>query len=118
VRGRDLDAAEEASAPASPDTEADEALRSLASQARFLPEFGQAGEVRGIAVQNLVPGSQLERLGLRNGDLVVSVAGHRVQDPSSAQALRGMSLQQAFAVEILRAGAPTTLQVPAGALAR
>jgi hypothetical protein len=29
-----------------------------------------------------------------------------------------MSLQQAFAVEVVRAGAPTTLQVPAGALAR
>jgi S1-C subfamily serine protease len=115
AQGRDLDALEEPGPPpASPDTE--EALRTLASQARFLPEFGNGGEVRGIAVQSVVPGSTLDRLGLRSGDLVVSVAGHRVDDPASAQALRALPLHEPFAVEIVRAGAPATLRVPGGAL--
>jgi type II secretory pathway component PulC len=112
--GRDLDVPE--APPASPDSE--ETLRTLASQARFLPEFGEAGQVQGIAVSNVQAGSTLERLGLRDGDVVVSVAGHRVDNPQTPQMLRGLPLTQPFSVEIVRGGAPTTLQVPAGALTR
>jgi hypothetical protein len=112
--GRDLDVPE--APPASPDSE--ETLRTLASQARFLPEFGDGGQVQGIAVSNVQAGSTLERLGLRDGDVVVSVAGHRVDNPQTPQMLRGLPLTQPFSVEIVRGGAPTTLQVPAGALTR
>lgn len=92
------------------------ALFDLSRQGEFQPQLGEGGALSGIAVGSVVPGSQLERLGLRSGDVVVSVAGTPLQSYSDLRALRGFQTQSGFQVGLLRGGAPVTLQVPPGAL--
>jgi type II secretory pathway component PulC len=95
----------------------EEALQDLAQQAVFVPELGEGGRVRGIAVADIRPGSLLERLGLENGDVVVAIAGVRVESGSQAlQALRGLDFHRGVSVDVERDGALTAIAVPAGAL--
>ena len=91
-------------------------LFSLSRQGEFQPQFGEGGTLSGIAVGSVAPGSQLARLGLQSGDVVVSVGGAPLQSYSDLRALRGFQTQNGFQVGLLRGGAPITLQVPPGAL--
>jgi type II secretory pathway component PulC len=90
-------------------------LFDLSRQGQFQPQFGEGGTLAGISVGAVSPGSRLERLGLRSGDVVVSVAGNPLQSYSDLSALRGLQAQ-GFQVGLVRGGVPVTLQVPPGAL--
>jgi hypothetical protein len=92
------------------------ALFDLSRQADFSPQFGEGGALHGIQIGDVRPGSTLERAGLQRGDLVVAVNGTAVRSVSSLASLRGVALENGFPIDVIRAGVPTTLQVPPGEL--
>jgi type II secretory pathway component PulC len=92
------------------------ALFDLSRQADFSPQFGEGGALHGIQIGDVRPGSTLERVGLQRGDLVVAVNGTAVRSVSSLASLRGVALENGFPIDVIRAGMPTTLRVPAGEL--
>jgi type II secretory pathway component PulC len=92
-------------------------LVNLASQARYAPLLDEAGQLRGVALMDVRPDSTLERLGLRSGDVVVSVAGVKVDNTTKAfDALRALNPRAGGEVLIERQGVPTRIAVPPGAL--
>jgi S1-C subfamily serine protease len=92
-------------------------LVNLSSQARYKPLLDENGQLRGVAVLDVRPDSTLERLGLRSGDVVVSVAGVRVDNSAAAfNALRGLDPRAGGQVMVERGGLPTVITVPPGAL--
>lgn len=105
------------SPPASPAPEPEDRLVELSQQARFLPEFGDAGELRGIVVTDIREGSTLERIGLRDGDVVLAIGDNRIENHEEVvPALRSLDLASDIAIEIERGGEPQTIDVPGGAL--
>jgi S1-C subfamily serine protease len=77
----------------------------------------------GVMVEDIVPGSPAERIGLRpddggskpDGDIVQAVAGHPVRSPDDLlHALHGYQPGQTVPVEVMRAGARATLRVQLG----
>lgn len=104
-------------ATGSPEPAADARLQALSQQARFLPEFGEEGRLRGIAVTEIRPGSALERIGLRDGDIVLSIDGTAIEQADQVvPSLRGLDLSRGVAVEVERGGARTLLEAPPGTL--
>ncbi len=95
----------------------DQLLVNLSSQARYAPLLDGEGQLRGVAILDVLPDSTLERLGLRSGDVVVSVAGVRVDNSSAAfDALRALNPRAGGEVLVERQGVPTRITVPPGAL--
>jgi S1-C subfamily serine protease len=95
----------------------DQMLVNLSSQARYKPLLDENGQLRGVAVLDVRPDSTLERLGLRSGDVVVSVAGVRVDNSAAAfNALRAIDPRAGGEVLVERGGLPTRITVPPGAL--
>jgi type II secretion system protein C len=119
-----------ATVPASPDAQEDAAstetketltneqlLLQLSKQARYAPLLDDDGKLRGVALMDIRPDSTLERIGLRNGDVVVSVAGVKVDNTSRAyDALRAINPRAGGEVVVERRGVPTRIAVAAGAL--
>ncbi|MBM4336284.1 MAG: hypothetical protein FJ108_10280 [Deltaproteobacteria bacterium] len=102
-----------ASEPASPDA----LLASLSGQARYAPVQDASGALHGLALLDVRPDSALERIGLRSGDVVVSVAGVKLAQGSRAfDALRALDPSAGGEVLIERQGVPTRIAVPPGAL--
>jgi type II secretion system protein C len=96
---------------------AEQLLLSLSSQARYAPLLDEGGKLRGVALMDIRPDSTLERLGLRSGDVVVSVAGVKVDNSSQAfDALRALDPRAGGEVLVERGGVPTRIAVPAGTL--
>ena len=96
---------------------AEQLLVSLSSQARYAPLLDEGGKLRGVALMDIRPDSTLERLGLRSGDVVVSVAGVKVDNTSGAfDALRALDPRAGGEVLVERGGVPTRIAVPPGAL--
>ena len=95
----------------------DQLLVNLSSQARYKPMLDAEGNLRGVAIIDVRPDSTLERLGLRSGDVVVSVAGVRVDNsPAALGALRGINPRAGGEVLVERGGVPTRITVPPGSL--
>jgi general secretion pathway protein C len=81
----------------------------LASAARIVPSIVD-GKPAGFKLYAVRPGSWIDRLGVRNGDLLESVNGYELTTPAQAL-LAYMSLRNEtrFAVRIVRRGLPQTL---------
>lgn len=96
---------------------ADQLLVQLSNQARYAPQMDDEGRLRGVTLLDVRPDSTLERLGLRSGDVVVSVAGVRVDNsPRAFDALRALNPRAGGEVLVERRGVPTRISVPPGAL--
>lgn len=68
------------------------------------------GEPVGLELSGVAPGGPLARIGLRNGDVLVSVNGITVHDADGAvDALTRLRAESDFRVRILRGGAARTL---------
>lgn len=110
-------AAREARRSASESASPDALLASLSGQARYAPVQDASGALRGLALLDVRPDSALERIGLRSGDVVVSVAGVKLDQGSRAfDALRALDPSAGGEVLIERQGVPTRIAVPPGAL--
>ena len=95
----------------------DQVVLQLASQARFAPLLDEGGKLRGVALTEVLPDTTLERLGLRSGDVVVSVVGIKVDNtPQVYEALRAINPSGGGEVVVERRGVPTRIVVPPGAL--
>lgn len=71
--------------------------------------------VKGALISHVEPGSPAEAAGLLVSDVVTAFAGRPVDDARSlSRAVGGQAPGQTFPVEILRDGAPTTLQIELG----
>jgi type II secretion system protein C len=94
-----------------------ELLAQLANQARYAPYHDSEGKLHGVALMDVRPDSTLERLGLRSGDVVISIAGVKVDNTSKAfDALRSLNPRAGGEVLVERGGVPTRIAVPPGAL--
>lgn len=96
---------------------AEQLLVTLSGQARYAPLLDEAGKLRGVALMDVRPDSTLERIGLRSGDVVVSIAGVKVDNTTGAfDALRALDPRAGGEVLIERQGMPTRIAVPPGTL--
>lgn len=92
-------------------------LAQLANQARYAPYHDEDGVLRGVALMDIRPDSTLERIGLRSGDVVISIAGVKVDNTTKAfDALRSLNPRAGGEVLVQRRGIPTRIAVPPGAL--
>jgi len=107
----------EADSEATQSVSNDQLLVNLSAQARYKPLLDGEGNLHGVAILDVRPDSTLERLGLRSGDVVVSVAGVPVDNSSQAfDALRALNPRAGGEVLVERGGLPTRITVPPGAL--
>ena len=96
------------SAPQTPD----EAMAQLAMQAQWVPVNDNSGQLRGVAIMNILPDSTLERLGLQSDDVVTSIQGVAVDSSGAAlNTARGLDLSQPVTLGIERHGTATTVVV-------
>ena len=89
----------------------------IGSQPVHIPPGQRAGREhdRGLLIVELVPDSPAQRGGLLLGDIVVALDGQGVDDGEALQALLGGDrVGRAVAVQVLRGGAPVTLEVTVG----
>ena len=93
--------------------EVNEAIRNpaeLFSQARILPKY-ENGQMTGVQLNSIQPGSLFEEIGIRDGDVITQVNGIVVTSPQdSAALLRELTESNVFEVNVLGAdGQPRTL---------
>lgn len=93
--------------------EVEEAIRNpaeLFSQARILPKY-ENGQMTGVQLNSIQPGSLFEEIGIRDGDVITQVNGIVVTSPQdSAALLRELTESNVFEVNVLGAdGQPRTL---------
>lgn len=93
--------------------EVNEAIRNpaeLFSQARILPRY-ENGQMTGVQLNSIQPGSLFEEIGIRDGDVITQVNGIVVTSPQdSAALLRELTESNVFEVTVLGAdGQPRTL---------
>ncbi|MBI3304462.1 MAG: hypothetical protein HYZ72_20560 [Deltaproteobacteria bacterium] len=85
-------------------------LNELFTQARAVPYSTAEGETQGFRLFSIKPESLIDRIGLKNGDIVQRVNGVEISDPSTAfgllQDLQGHSQVR---VDVLRNHQPVTL---------
>jgi general secretion pathway protein C len=63
----------------------------LFSQARILPKY-EEGQMVGVQLNAVKPGSVFEQIGIRDGDIVVEFNGTRIESPQqSAELMRQLS---------------------------
>lgn len=81
----------------------------LFTQMRAIPNM-QDGKTDGFRLSEVVPGSLFQQMGLRNGDVVNSIGGQDLNDPTQAIALLN-SLRQAssLSITVMRRGRPVEL---------
>jgi general secretion pathway protein C len=85
-------------------------LNELFTQARAVPYSSPDGEAQGFRLFSIKPQSLVDRIGLKNGDIVQRVNGVEISDPSTAfgllQELQGHSQVR---VDVMRNHQPLTL---------
>jgi general secretion pathway protein C len=85
-------------------------LSTLFTQARAVPYSLQEGVTQGFRLSSIKPDSLVDRIGLKNGDIIQRVNGVELADPSTAftllQDLQGLSQVH---VDVLRNHQPITL---------
>lgn len=83
-------------------------LNELAMQARIVPAF-RDGVPQGFKLFSIRPGSLYEQLGLKNGDVIVSINGYRMNSPERALELySALTNAQHLGVELEREGSLRT----------
>ncbi|MEE8556582.1 MAG: type II secretion system protein N [Myxococcota bacterium] len=111
VRGLTQDAAESTRSVAPPPAQ------SILTQARIVPRYGEGGELGGLEITAIRPGSLLEAAGLQNNDLVVGVNGTQLSDPADGlKVFRELATSQSFVLEVKRG--TTVLSLPYSAETR
>ena len=85
-------------------------LNELFTQARAVPYSSPDGEAQGFRLSSIKPQGLVDRIGLKNGDIVQRVNGMEISDPSTAfgllQELQGYSQVR---VDVMRNHQPLTL---------
>ena len=90
--------------------------RSILTQARIVPRYGEDGVLSGLQLSAIRPESLLEEAGFVNGDLVVNVNGTQLSDPSQGlKVFRELESAERFVVDVERGGALVTLEYTAEA---
>ena len=85
-------------------------LSDLFTQVRAVPYPSQGGATQGFRLFAIKPDSLIERIGLKNGDVVQRVNGVEITDPSTAfTLLQDMQGHSQIRVDVLRNQQPTTL---------
>jgi type II secretion system protein C len=91
-----------------------EGLRSpaqLFNEARVLPKY-EAGQMVGVQVSSIKPGSTWERMGVQDGDTITELNGIRIDSPEqSAKILLEFTRSNSFKIGVDREGGSTTLDV-------
>ncbi len=81
----------------------------LFTQMRAIPNV-QDGKTDGFRLSEVVPGSLFSQMGLRNGDVVTSIGGQDLNDPTQAIALlNGLRNASSLAITVMRHGRPVDL---------
>jgi general secretion pathway protein C len=95
-----------ASAAPVPREQVQQALRNpaeLFSQARMLPKY-EEGQMRGVQVSQIKPGSLFEQVGLREGDVITSLNGVSINGPEqSTQVLQELTQASEIVAEVIGA---------------
>jgi general secretion pathway protein C len=88
--------------------------KSILTQARIVPRYGENGQLSGLQLSAIRPESLLEDAGFQNGDLVVTVNGTDLSDPSQGlKVFRELESAQSFAVDVERGGEILTVEYEA-----
>jgi general secretion pathway protein C len=86
-------------------------MASLFTQVRAIPNLGPDGQSHGFKLSEIQPDSIFQRIGLRDGDVLTSVGGQSVGDPSKAlQLLSSLRNQTSINLTVMRGGQPVQLQ--------
>lgn len=81
----------------------------LFTQMRAIPNV-QDGKTDGFRLSEVVPGSLFSQMGLRNGDVVTSIGGQDLNDPTQAIALlNGLRNASSMSITVMRHGRPIDL---------
>ena len=85
-------------------------LSELFTQVRAVPYTLKEGVVQGFRLFQIKSGSLIDRIGLRNGDVIQRVNGVEISDPSTAfQLLQDLQGHPQVRVDVLRNQQPATL---------
>lgn len=85
-------------------------LSELFTQVRAVPYTPQEGVVQGFRLFQIKPDSLIDRIGLKNGDVIQRVNGVEISDPSTAfQLLQDLQGHPQVRVDVLRNQQPTSL---------
>jgi len=72
----------------------------LFSEARILPRY-EAGEMVGVQVSAIKPGSLFEKMGIKDGDTITSLNGIRIDSPEqSAKILVELTSAETFTIDV------------------
>jgi general secretion pathway protein C len=73
---------------------------SLYSQARIVPEWSE-GEMVGVRLNQVKPGSLYEKLGIESGDVITSLNGISIDSPqASSRLLTEFTQAEEFTIEL------------------
>ena len=82
----------------------------LMTDARTVPYINPEGKQEGLTVTEVLKGGIYDQLGIRNGDVIISVNGLKLSTPESAlQAYTSIKGARRLSVDIIRGGAKKTL---------
>jgi general secretion pathway protein C len=82
----------------------------LFTMMRALPNV-QNGQTDGFALSEVVPGSLFSQMGLRNGDVVTTIGGQELNDPTQAIALLNtLRSASSLSITVMRHGQPVQLE--------
>ncbi len=83
----------------------------LFSEARILPKY-EAGQMVGVQVSAIKPGSLFEKMGIQDGDTITELNGIRIDSPEqSAKILLELTRSDAFTVQVEGTGGTRTLDI-------
>jgi general secretion pathway protein C len=81
----------------------------LFTQMRAIPNV-QDGKTDGFRISEVIPGSLFSQMGLRNGDVISSISGQDLNDPTQAIALlNSLRSSSALSITVRRHGRPVDL---------
>jgi general secretion pathway protein C len=84
-------------------------MSQLLTQMRAIPNV-QNGKSNGFSLSEIQPGSLFSQMGLRDGDLVTTISGQDLNDPTQAMAmLNQLRNQQNIQIGVVRNGRPVVL---------
>jgi general secretion pathway protein C len=81
----------------------------LFTQMRAIPNV-ENGKTDGFRISEVIPGSLFSQMGLRNGDVVSSVGGQALNDPTQAiTLLNSLRTSSSLSITVSRHGRPVEL---------
>lgn len=85
-------------------------MAQLFTQIRAMPNF-QDGKTKGFKLSEIQPGSIFQQMGLRDGDVLTTVEGQELSDPSQAlMLLNTLRDKESIGISVIRGGRPMQLQ--------